>query len=100
MPAPNTSNQVIMKIGDKVKWTSQSGGDSTEKQGVITYVISANTRAQNGIRVQAIQQKTHTVMFDGCSSRSHESYIVEVHQPGKRRPKMYWPRVSQLILIK
>lgn len=75
-----------MKIGDTVEWTSQAGGYSKTKRGVIVAVVRAN---QSPMCVGTFRGLDVSGM-----PRPHESYIVRTGPRGG----FYWPRVSQLRL--
>lgn len=93
------------KIGDMVTWTSQSGGYTTEKTGVIVGVVPPHHRLslhnyagfkedQNGF-----YRKYNTGPIDSCGlSRDHESYLVAVKtgKTDKAKKTIYWPIVSLL----
>lgn len=83
----------MFKVGDKVEWESQAGGNYRTKKGEVFDVINGYEAPAPG------DYHFHKTMFDGDGSpRGHESYLVEV--PGgktpKAKPRLYWPRVSQL----
>ncbi len=82
-----------MKIGDKVRWTSQAGGHEKVKEGEIIRVIPPYGDVLN-------------YMFEGSNSaygggyrRDQESYLVRVKGEGKRKATIYWPIVKKLQLI-
>ncbi len=66
-------------IGDTVHWTSQSGGSSKTKTGVIHALIGP------GVRPSMFIDKPG-------DARDHHSYVVKV------KSKYYWPRVNHLHL--
>jgi len=77
---------MVFKKGDKVRWTSQSCSYTTTKEGIIIAVVPAGERGtEYGYRPNG-----------GIAgyARNHISYVVKV------KSKTYWPRVSQLQLVK
>lgn len=67
------------KVGDRVRWTSQAGGYTRAKVGVVERIVPP--KGQAGLKVTQFCQ------------RDHESYIVRVNGRG-----LYWPLVSKLEL--
>lgn len=63
-------------VGDAVTWTSQAGGHTTTKTGVVERVVPP--RADSGIPGSGFH-------------RAHESYVVKVG-----RSRLYWPVASLL----
>jgi hypothetical protein len=86
------------KVGDRVTWTSQSGGSTTTKTGVVWAVIE-NTRALWNTSDKIKEEKTHTKMFDGLTMLAPVMYIVEVQAGPKAKPRLYLPRPKQLKLV-
>jgi hypothetical protein len=78
---------LAFKVGDEVKWTSQSGGFRKEKLGKVVAVVPAAQKPQDFI------PEGFNFGNDG-RPRPHESYLIQI---GKRR-KLYWPRVEYLQL--
>lgn len=78
-----------MKVGDKVKWTSQSKGYVRTKEGWICASVPANVHPQNRLPVD------HNFRGIPGGMRDHESYLVKV---GKSK-RLYWPLVSKLEVI-
>ena len=74
-----------MKIGDKVTWQSQAGGDWRSKIGEVVEVVPPNHRPK-------------TKKKDNGTPRDHESYVVRAKAVGTRTKtaRLYWPRVSKL----
>lgn len=86
----------MFKIGEKVKWTSQSLSYETTKQGKVFVIIPANVAPPNhipGYRCVYGYGPGLAIM-----PRNHESCLVEVSggKTAKAKTKLYWPRVSQL----
>ena len=85
------------KVGDKVFWESQAAASRTRKEGTVYDIVRGTYKPDPR------HYSEYSVMFDGDGSpRGHESYLIEV--PGgktaKASPRLYWPRVSQLRLVK
>lgn len=85
-------------VNEKVSWESQSAGSTTRKEGVIIFKVPADKAATNRELVQKYNPgHKNNMMFDGCIPRGHVSYVVSVpSKSGKGKPKLYWPKVSQL----
>jgi len=79
-----------MRIGDRVKWVSQSQGFCTEKKGTIIAVVPSNKNPHEFIPVGFSCSSSSG--FGG--SRDHESYLILVVGKGRR---LYWPKVRDLI---
>jgi hypothetical protein len=74
----------MFQVGDKVRWSSQAGGVTVKKQGSIVEVVPPYTMKRTRPR-------------DRATSRTHESYIVEVAgRTAKSKAVLYWPVVSLL----
>lgn len=77
-----------LSVDDRVHWTSQSGGFTTTKEGVVAAVISAGCTpagtSRNGPYGASLRRL-------GTSVRTHTSYLIRV-----RRSTYYWPRVKHL----
>lgn len=71
----------MFKVGDKVKWTSQSQGYKSEKHGVVAAIIPAG---------KTVLSDAYTVRMPG-QPRGHISYVIRV------KNKHYWPLVSKLL---
>lgn len=87
-----------MKVGDRVYWESQSGGNWTRKVGDIVAVVPANVPPR-----RIIDRCNHSVqaakpMFDGMA-RGVDSYLVLVRSESKPKVRIYFPRVSGLKLV-
>lgn len=74
------------KLGDRVRWTSQSAGFSVEKIGEIIEVVPAKASPQ-------------TKLDRPGMGRDHESYVVRAKKPNGRSAK-YWPKVKYLELVR
>lgn len=74
-----------MKLGDVVTWTSQAGGYSKTKEGVIVAVVPPNGDPRDYIPAG--------LKLDGPGyPRSTESYLIRV----RSLTKLYWPFVGNL----
>jgi len=74
----------MFKVGDTVEWSSQSGGYTEDKRGVVAAVVPVGGRPD---------RDKFWRLYRGTGpgySRDHVSYVVLV---GKRP---YWPRVCHL----
>ncbi len=89
-----------MKIGDRVRWTSQAKGSTVQKMGRIVEVVRPGFKPS--------REWTHLHRSAGCGcSRRHESYVVlRTHSSRPGLPlvehstrKPYWPNVSALVLV-
>lgn len=78
-------------IWKQVYWVSQSAGVAKEKTGRVVEIVPAKLMPTTKVR-------------EVGGPRDHESYVVEVTPIGKRgqplKPRYYWPRVSQLQVMK
>jgi hypothetical protein len=74
-----------MKVGDHVEWTSQAGGYTKKKRGVIVAVVPAHA----DVRKHLPEGKT---VDSGSLFRPQESYLVEVDGSNY----LYWPRAKYL----
>lgn len=84
-----------MKVGDKVTWSSQSGGFRKTKHGVVVAVVPAGEHpwGKGKGRDTIYVPEGFYLDTDGWC-RDHESYLVQV---GKSK-KLYWPRAKHLAL--
>lgn len=78
----------MFKEGDKVKWTSKSGGSTTTKKGIVLNVIQKDASVYN--YSTKYWNKYNNRKMGGGGKRNHESYLILV---GK---DLYWPRVCYL----
>jgi hypothetical protein len=83
------------KVGDKVTWTSQSGGAYKTKTGVV-WAVLRDTQALWNVSDKIKEEKTHVKMFDGLTMLARVMYIVEVQAGPKAKPRLYLPRPKQL----
>ena len=88
-----------MKVGDKVRWTSQSAGSTTTKEGVVFAVVPKFKYLTD---IEAVDMAQHNLgpvrsaLTYYICNRSHESYLVSVPSNGKAKPKLYWPDANRL----
>lgn len=75
------------QIGDTATWTSQAGGKSKTKKGIVLYVIPPAIVPKNHVTAGGWNWKRVGVTF-----RDHESYLIQV---GKSK-RLYWPLVKYL----
>ncbi len=75
-----------LHVGDDVIWTSQAGGRSKQKIGVVVKVVPPNTHPRD------VLVGSDFSVDAGSLGRDHESYLVQVG----RHKRLYWPLVSKL----
>jgi hypothetical protein len=79
-------------VGDTVHWTSQAGGVTTTKQGVIAAIIPAKAKVRTLVRDLAPYGASLERLGNGpLSCREEVSYVIRV-----RTSTYYWPLVSLL----
>lgn len=83
------------KVGDRVTWTSQSGGSIKTKTGVV-WAVLRDTQALWNYAYKIKETKTHVKIFDGMTMLAPVMYIVEVQAGPKAKPRLYLPRPKQL----
>lgn len=82
------------EVGDRVRWTSQAGGNTKSKEGVIVQALEQNESVRDDVL------KMGTMQFDQrVSGRKQRSYIVLVSNGSTRMKGLYWPLVSGLELV-
>jgi hypothetical protein len=69
-----------LNVGDRVEWTSQAGGCTRTKAGIVEVVL------RPGEQPAPLSKNRNPGM-----PRDHESYLVRVKGRG-----LYWPRVAAL----
>jgi hypothetical protein len=93
-------SETTFNLGDEVYWKSQANGSTKRKRGKVVGAVSANRPMYlMDLRIilgKGFEDKYSVVAEFGFMSRPHKSYLVAVDQGGKRKPKLYWPRVSKL----
>lgn len=94
-------------VGDEVEWTSQAQARVKTKRGVIVFIVPPAVHPwASGDHLGLYGEPDHPAnAFNPAPmrgamyslTRRHESYIVAVPtKSGRGRPRLYWPRVSQL----
>lgn len=82
-------------VGEQVTWSSQAGGRTTVKTGVVAivvppgqsgYLMAEDLRDVTGDSLEPMR----TARFNATLGRDHESYLVRVGR------MIYWPVVSRL----
>lgn len=86
---------VILDVGAKVKWTSQSQGSVKEKIGTVYAVVEAGQNAKAHLPAGLADSQ---IKFD-TRHVQHKRYIIEVPRGGKSdKVDYYCPRVGDLQL--
>ncbi len=92
----------MFEIGDKVGWTSQSGGFTKTKSGEVVRVLSKPDGAPLWVARKEFAE--HRRMFDGLSipGGARIGYFVEVRdgKTPRAKPKLYMPYPEMLEAIK
>ena len=93
------------KIGDKVKWTSQSGGFTRTKEGLIVRILIGESPTPPYV-VANREFPKHKRMFDGTripgttpnNEKNAVGYLVEVRdgKTSKAMPKLYMPYPNKI----
>ena len=86
--AKGSMESMNIKVGSSVEWTSQAGGTTRTKRGLVIEVVPQGTRPKSRSK-------------DPGSPRSHESYairasVIDGSELQKKRTWIYWPKVSKL----
>lgn len=77
------------KVGERVRWVSQSAGRETTKKGIITAIVPPEARPED-----YIPEGMRKNSANGYGrSRTHTTYLVRVIGKGSMA---YWPRVHFL----
>jgi hypothetical protein len=83
---PDAGKLRKFQVGDAVRWTSQSGGYRSTKQGVVVAVVPPHIHPGDQCAAAKLS-----------APRNHESYVVSARQVGSARSKhRYWPLVAHL----
>ncbi|MGG3884322.1 hypothetical protein [Brevibacillus panacihumi] len=83
-----------MKIGDKVRWTSQSQGSWKEKRGTLKMIVEAEQDATVHLPLGLPKSR-----FKGERYSQTRRALVEVHRGGKSNLSDYYaPRLTALEL--
>lgn len=85
----------MIDIGTEVKWTSQAGGHTKEKAGIVVAIL---TDEHTPIKVAKAMFPNHRRMFDGLfiPLGYKRAYLVEVIVGPRARPRLYMPYPSKL----
>lgn len=87
---------MTFKVGDKVRWTSQSQGYVREKRGKVVAAIQAHEHPME-TAAQLAETGFNDAWIAYSLPRNHESYLVAVPtKSGRGKPRLYWPLVSLL----
>lgn len=87
------------KIGDKVKWTSQSQGYEKTKEGIIVLVLKPGESIMKSIGVEKLI-KDYNRQFDD-TPKTEIRYAVAVYPKNRKaKPTLYRPQVKKLTLCK
>ena len=85
-----------MKVGTKVKWSSQSCSCTTTKVGTIIVVVPTG----RSLRSCLISEQFELFREPG-GPRNHVSYVVSVPPAkGNAKAKLYWPVAKKLKEVK
>lgn len=91
----------MFELCDKVKWTSQAGGRTKEKNGTVVMVVHKGMRPPYVLANQNFPD--HRRMFDGTGIPGgyRVGYLVEVRdgKTKKAMPKLYMPYPNNLVLV-
>lgn len=90
-----------IEIGSEVTWTSQAAGTTKQKRGVVVAVMRPGFYLGRSVLIELLgpdftNGKYNESALGWGESRSYESYIIAVPADGKGKPRLYWPRSSQL----
>lgn len=86
----------MIRVNNRVKWTSQAGGSYRKKTGTVVARVQTN---QDPNQVVQRLSKKHDFKINKAfgAPRDHFSFMVLV--PGEtenQKPTLYWPRVEDL----
>jgi hypothetical protein len=90
----------MFRTGDKVRWSSQSAGSTTVKEGIIVRVVYK----EDGAPFQLADKEfpDHRRMFDGWTipGKAGEAYFISVKggKTSRAKPKLYMPYPNLLEL--
>lgn len=84
---------IAKKAGETVSWTSQAQGTTTEKTGVVLAYLSPRVDAVEVLKRLRPGADIPTHVTTARTSQNPR-YMVEVHQKGKRKPRIYMPLAS------
>lgn len=94
----------MIRVGDFVRWTSQSGGFWKEKRGRVLAIVPAGQRVDKVWAIpdnlpQSRMKWSRAQTADGqwvADISSHDRAVVEVPRPNGRVSDYYAPRLSTL----
>lgn len=97
------SNQTGFAIGEIVSWSSSANGTTKEKRGKVVAIVDGKEK-NDGTRLSFVLPSYGQYNLNNVPQflwRLGESYIIAVESDAsprdyKRKPKLYWPRTSQL----
>jgi len=84
------------KVGDQVKWTSQSGGHSKTKVGEVTLVLDDG----RSVPFNCSSLKDKKRRFDNFEAKPGRRVLVEVKPGPKARPRVYRPYEVHLVKVR
>ena len=88
-----------MRVGQRVQWQSQGGGNYTTKEGKIVRVIKLG---ELPFKVAREEFPDHQAMFDSWSipgkGKIKEAYFIEVIISQSAVPRLYMPMPKKLEL--
>jgi hypothetical protein len=92
--------KTTLRVGDCVRWESQSSGYSTKKEGTVVAVVRGCGKDAITDRLDRFIPKelreTTKILFDGWQ-RPEDCYIIAVKsKSGRGKTRLYCPRVSAL----
>ncbi len=98
-----------LPIGTRVRWSSQAGGSTTTKEGVVVYsrdkahetYPSALHTADYPLGLAIKHFPEHRYMFDGHTWLNRKGVLVEVRdgKTSRAKPKLYMPNPGSLEVI-
>lgn len=96
---PDGEKGMTFKEGDKVSWTSKSGGVLRRRAGVVVKVVPPlKIVTTSDLETELKEFQTYGVrkqLSHSSGLRVEESYIVAVAQ-NESKPKIFWPHEYQL----
>jgi len=92
-----------ISIGDRVGWTSKSGGVVRVREGEVVMVIPALKRVTNRDFIDASKKYQTTrlkrQLTQSSGLRCARSFVIAVHDETNERQSLYWPHEYQVQLI-
>ena len=93
----------MLKVGDKIEWSSQANGYGKRKRGEIAFVLPPGVSALEFLRSRfgadpTVVKSIYNInaIDGGGGSREHESYIISTRRTERTKPHLYWPIASKL----